>query len=201
MKRGLKQIAFEFFSIVVAVVLAMALSEWRQDFLNRKQADLSFQNIISEVEINIESIQSNKIVLQKSYDRTTAWFKASKNERDTMDVNLNFEHDLLNSTAMEVAKLNQSLTYLSNEKVMDISSVYSIQEFYQSNGAVAFHKMTDIYLQISDIKKDKAVSLTAYSYELKLALSALLALEGSYREFLVKYSPNSSALEFLSRHE
>jgi hypothetical protein len=201
MKRGVKQVAFEFFSIVVAVVLAMALSEWRQDFLNRKQADLSFQNIISEVEINIESIQSNKVVLQKSYDRTTAWFKASQNERDTIDVNLNFEHDLLNSTAMEVAKLNQSLTYLPNEKVMDISGVYSIQEFYQSNGAVAFHKMTDIYLQISDEKKDKAVSLRAYSYELKLALSALLALAGSYKEFLGKYSPNSSALESLSRHE
>uniref|UniRef100_UPI0040476BB2 hypothetical protein n=1 Tax=Roseivirga sp. TaxID=1964215 RepID=UPI0040476BB2 len=201
MKRGVKQIAFEFFSIVVAVVLAMALSEWRQDFLNRKQADLSFQNIINEVESNFQSIQSNKIGLQNSYDRTSAWFKAGKKQRDTIEINLNFDHELLNSTAMELAKLNQSMTYLSNDKVMDISGVYSVQEFYQNNGAVAFHKMTDIYLQINDDKKDKAVPLRAYRYEVGLALSALKTLESTYKAFLEKYSPNSSALESLSRHE
>ncbi|WP_323755599.1 hypothetical protein [Roseivirga sp.] len=200
MKRNGKQIAFEFISIVVAVVLAMALSEWRQDFLNKKQADLSFQNIISEVENNIESIQSNKNEIQKNYDRTTAWLKAGESQRDTTDVNLNFDLGLLSATAMEVAKLNQSLTYLSNDKVMDISGVYSIQEFYQSNGSVAFHKMTDIFLQIRDEKKDKALSLRAYRYELTLALSAILALEGSYKSFLEKYSPNSSALESLLHH-
>ncbi|MFT6827842.1 MAG: hypothetical protein ACJAZV_001128 [Roseivirga sp.] len=36
-------------------------------------------------------------------------------------------------------------------------AVYSIQEFYKSNGAVPFHKMTNIYLQINDEEKDKSV--------------------------------------------
>jgi hypothetical protein len=51
-----QRLLFEFLSIVVAVVLAMGLTEWRQDDLNKKQAMISFQNILKEMDQNFEDI-------------------------------------------------------------------------------------------------------------------------------------------------
>ena len=49
-----KRLGIEFVLIAVAVLLATGLTEWRQARQNKKQAEISFQNIIEEIQDNFE---------------------------------------------------------------------------------------------------------------------------------------------------
>ena len=123
MKVNTRRAVFEFLSIVVAVVLAMGLTEARQDYLNKKLAQKSFSNIGEEIRENQEDLRSDSALMAKDRDFMTEWVKAYVNKEKPPRFSVNFRLSILSTAAYEVAKVNQSLTHLCNVHVLFISKV------------------------------------------------------------------------------
>ncbi|WP_286755267.1 hypothetical protein [Roseivirga sp. UBA838] len=139
-KIDLRKAGFEFFSIVVAVVLAMTLTEWRQDYLNKKLAQQSLLNIIEEVQENRRELMEDSAKISQDIAFIDRWLQAQNNASNE-DFGVHFSFSFLSKSALEVAKINNSLTYLPNEVNMQIAEVYAAQNFYSDNAIKLFDIM------------------------------------------------------------
>ncbi|WP_305981944.1 hypothetical protein [Roseivirga thermotolerans] len=123
-KIDLRKAGFEFFSIVVAVVLAMTLTEWRQDYLNKKLAQQSLLNIIEEVQENRRELMEDSAKISQDMAFIDRWLQAQNNASNE-DFGVHFSFSFLSKSALEVAKINNSLTYLPNEVNMQIAEAFA----------------------------------------------------------------------------
>lgn len=140
-KVNFRKASFEFLSIVVAVVLAMALTEWRQDYLNRKLAQQSLNNIIEEVQENRRELIADSTRISADLRSMNKWLSDYFNNAPRENFSNSFSYSFLSKSALEVAKINNSLTYLPNEVNMDIAEIYATQDFYSENGIKLFDIM------------------------------------------------------------
>ncbi|WP_420384697.1 hypothetical protein [Roseivirga sp.] len=138
-KISIRRATFEFLSIVVAVVLAMALTEWRQDYLNRKLAQQSLKNIIEEVSENRRELMNDSSQVASDIKTLDNWLALNVNDTESTEgLGVGFSFSFLGQSALEVAKINNSLTYLPNEVNMEIAEIYAAQEFYSENAVKLF---------------------------------------------------------------
>jgi hypothetical protein len=107
-----QRLIFEFLSIVIAVVLAMGLTEWRQKILNERQAEVSFNNILGEIDKNFNELLIESANISEDLKSLNNWLKTDREFRDTLDFSINFNLSFLNSSAWEVAK---SVAYFFRE--------------------------------------------------------------------------------------
>lgn len=140
-KVNFRRASFEFLSIVVAVVLAMALTEWRQDYLNRKLAQQSLNNIIEEVQENRKELLSDSARISTDLASMNKWLSDYFNDLPRANFSNSFSYSFLSKSALEVAKINNSLTYLPNEVNMEIAEIYATQDFYSENAIKLFDIM------------------------------------------------------------
>ena len=141
MKFNFRRAAFEFVSIVVAVILAMTLTEWRQDYLNRQLSKQSLANIIEEVEQNRAELIEDSVKINRDIQFMTQWISDFDKGKQLDDFSLNFSYSFLSSSALEVAKINNSLTFLPNSVNMQIAEMYATQTFYSENALKLFDTM------------------------------------------------------------
>ena len=97
-KIDLRKAGFEFFSIVVAVVLAMTLTEWRQDYLNKKLAQQSLLNIIEEVQENRRELMEDSAKISQDMAFIDRWLQAQNNASNE-DFGVHFSFSFLKITA------------------------------------------------------------------------------------------------------
>lgn len=122
------------------------------------------------------------------------WLKTDRAFRDTLDFSINFNLSFLNSSAWEVAKLNQSLTFLGNKKVQDISEVYLAQSFLDNTGTKVFGQMKEVVKvdnsKFMDLYEEE---MRAFKFDLGLIHGAVTAYLSVSRVILNNY-PSSSGL-------
>ena len=191
MKKGFSRIAFEFMSIVIAVLLALFLTESRQNYLNKQQAKKTFRAIQNEVSDNLELIRLDSVDHLGKLEKVNLWLSADEDYRDTVHFDLEIIHSLTKSTAWEVAKLNQMILHMPEEAVMAISRVYTMQQFYDQNGRDMYGQMTDI---VKGVKGSDTIegAITAFGYELVKETTSVTTLKQTYEEFLAKYPIESA---------
>ena len=179
---------FEFLSIVVAVVLAMGLTEWRQDYLNRRLAEKSFQNIVVEITENLEQLRSDSVRIAQDREFMTNWVRKWVNEEETGPFEANFRLSILSTAAWEVAKINQSLTHLSNEKNMDMAELYALQSFYTEKASAVFDLMGTLQSVARDQTSEEFFRVVQkLRYNLNLIFNTVRAYIGGCQDFLDEY--------------
>ena len=144
MKINARKAVFEFLSIIVAVVLAMALSEWRQDHNNRKLAEESYERILDEIENNLNELKRDSARVAKDIEFIVNWLTDVYNKKEPQDFDVNYNFSFLNNSALSVAEINRSLSFLPQEKLMRISEIYATQEFYAAKGPQVFDEMSQL---------------------------------------------------------
>ena len=189
-----QRLTFEFLSIVVAVVLAMGLTEWRQNALNKKQAEVSFQNILKEIDKNFEDLVADSADIAEDLMEIGKWIATDRNYRDTLDFSVNFALSFLNSSAWEVAKLNQSLTFLDQKKVQDISEIYLAQQFLDKMGITVFSQMKNLVKVDEKNIAPYEEEMRAFNFDMKLMYGSVAAYLNVSRKVLKSY-PIPSDLE------
>lgn len=190
-----QRLFFEFFSIVIAVVLAMGLTEWRQNILNERQAEVSFNNILGEIDKNFNELLIDSANISEDLKSLNNWLETDREYRDTLDFSINFNLSFLNSSAWEVAKLNQSLTFLGNKRVQDISEIYLAQSFLDITGTKVFGQMKELVKIDNSKYMDRyEEEMRAFKFDLGLMHGAVTAYLSASRISLNNY-PSSSSLE------
>lgn len=177
--------SFEFLSIVVAVVLAMALTEWREDHLNRKLASQSLNNIIEEVQENRRELMNDSSQISKDISFINGWLESYSREEEQNNFSSNFSFSFLSKSALEVAKINNSLTYLPNEVNMEIAEVYATQEFYSDNAIKLFDIMGQMGRTDSKERMEAFVDqVRQMRFHLVLVRNTIKAYLGESEKFL-----------------
>ena len=188
MKKGLSRIIFEFLSIVVAVVLAMGLTEWRQDYLNRQLAEKSFQNIVAEISENLESLRSDSVRIARDREFMTKWVRDWVSEGAPGPFEAGFRLSILSTAAWEVAKVNQSLTHLSNERNMAMAEIYALQDFYTVKASAVFDLMGSLQGVARDQTSEEFFQVVQkLRYHMNLVFNTVPAYIDGCEDFLEEY--------------
>lgn len=183
-RRGL----FEFGSIVIAVVLAMGLTEWRQSYLNRNMAEATFEKVVQEVSVNLEELKNDSARVAKDLVVMQDWVQKSVNDEKPDPWRVGFTYSFLSNSALEVAKINQSLSFLSSEKVLDISEVYSTQDFYAEKATKVFDIMAELQALVHRPDSQEFFSVVQrFRFHMNLILNTMKAYIRESQEFLEKY--------------
>lgn len=191
MKTGVRKVVFEFLSIVIAVVLAMGLTEWRQDILDHRQAEESYQNIIEEIQNNHNNLLPDSANMVRSILGIDDWLKTSTDYRDTIE-EMSYELKLLSKSAWEVAKMNQSLTFIDNQRVLNASIVYEFHDLYATSGRDAFASLRDLQ-KVDNTSPEYVGEMKALRVSLTLTYNALLGYLEISRRVLKSANPSSAS--------
>lgn len=189
MKVNARKATFEFLSIVVAVVLAMALTEWRQEYLNRKLAEQSFRNIVEEIKENYEELKLDSARLARDGISMQEWVRKKHNGEDPELFVVEFSFSILSSAARDVAQINQSLTHLSNEKNMDLAELYALQDFYSNAGREVFDLMGDFQAYLTKTESPEFFeTVQKLRFRMSLVLNTVRAYISQCEQFLEKHA-------------
>lgn len=189
MKVNTRRAAFEFLSIVIAVVLAMMLTEWRQDYLNRQLAEKSFSNIVAEINENMQELKGDSVRVARDLQFMSQWVKNRVNNEPKESFTASFRLSILSTAAFEVAKVNESLTHLSNEQNMDIATIYALQEFYSNKASEVFSLMGELQGVVIDQDSDEFFKVVQKMRYLEgLVFNTIKAYISGSEEFLIQYS-------------
>jgi hypothetical protein len=126
-----KTLLIEVFSIVLGVLLALGVNQWRENYSNQKQAKTALQNISNEIRSNSESlklIHENNLATIK---------KMEEDQSDQTDTEAKFIPGLqLRETAWETFLSTGISSYVDYETVLLLSQTYSFQEIYKQTGTL-----------------------------------------------------------------
>ena len=129
-KINFSKLLFEFVSVSFAVLLALLLSQWREDRNNTDLAQKAMANVREEFVENKETILNFIPNHKSTLVEIDSILKLSNKEDVIADVNIDI--NLINSSAWEMAKITNAVYYLDFEVVNNLAKVYKLQTYYES---------------------------------------------------------------------
>jgi hypothetical protein len=134
LRTKLPEILIEAASIVVAVLLAFAVDEWRDARAKRQLAERARASVLAELRANHEELLGTHAAnarqlesLQHTLDLLAADPKARKTS-----VELAFSGAQLSDAAWETTRTTQAIQLLPFEWVLEIARVYEVQALYKT---------------------------------------------------------------------
>jgi len=130
----LGKVAVEAASIVLAVLLALAVDEWRENRSQQQQAHAALMNISIELKYNqkvLKLIHENNVETVKVMVEDQASTGESEQDEDR-----NFIPGLqLRETAWETLLSTGISGYVDYDTILDLSATYSMQRVYKDAGS------------------------------------------------------------------
>jgi len=125
-RRRLPQLLLEAASVVFAVLVALAVDEWRQDRENVQLAERALAGIAAEIRSNLGELDDardpNHAMLAQLDSALT-----SDTERD---FGVQFEYALLSAAAWQTSQVTQAIHFVEYGLVQRIARVYDLQTLF-----------------------------------------------------------------------
>jgi hypothetical protein len=129
----LPDILFEIGSVVLAVLLALAVNEWRQNRQNKNLAKYARRSIVAE-------LQSNQSELRGSLDNNRLVIARFRGQIDSVEKGIlhgiagtGINVAQLTSSAWKTAQAAQALRYMDFDWLLSASRMYDMQELFVDN--------------------------------------------------------------------
>lgn len=126
-----QRLLFEFFSIVLGVLLALGLNEWRENRSHQSQAKAALLNIKNELKSNIKALK----ILHENNTATVKVMDENKN-KDTDEERKFIPGLQLRETAWETFLSTNTSNYVDYQTVLTLSETYSMQSVYKQTGSL-----------------------------------------------------------------
>lgn len=121
----------EVFSVVFAVLVALALDEWWEDREDAANAAASLVAIAEEMRENRDELTDDNALaveaMMENLDTAIAFL--DRGERPE-GASINWDLALLSSAAWETAQLNRATTFMELNRVVELAQVYEFQRYY-----------------------------------------------------------------------
>jgi hypothetical protein len=132
-KLPIQTLLIEVFSIVLGVLLALGMNEWREQRAHQSQVKAALQNISHELRSNLEMLTT---IHENNTATVDAIAKSGEAEADTAD-NRTFIPGLqLRKTAWETLQSTGVSNYADYETMLQLSGTYSMQGVYTQTGVL-----------------------------------------------------------------
>ena len=130
-RERLPDLGMEVFSVVLAVLLALFVNEWRQDRADQKLAERALTGVMDEVRSNRDELASTVVDHQASLDTLHGAIAAiDAGAIDSLGGSLQYDVALLKGTAWETARMTQVIIYMDYDVVAQLSGIYELQGLY-----------------------------------------------------------------------
>lgn len=185
-KKAIAQIAFEFLSIVFAVLLALGLNSYKQNADLKRESELLKKNILEECQANLLKLDSS---IQENED-FQIYLDSLLEAEVIRTFEFSFHNKLLSSIAWNFTKTSKSFQFMDAAFLSGAAEVYENQAYYMDISNQMFEHIGDMILQV-DNTEAKTLTMTG-NYYLSNLIKASKELRKNYRNFLKKYSEKES---------
>lgn len=122
------ELVLEAVSVVLAVLVALGVDEWRESKDRMEMADRATEGVIAELESNraelYDSMEENQGVLQ-------AVREARRADELPDEFDLNYEYPLLSDASWETARMTQATQFMPLEQVRQLAGLYELQTLFE----------------------------------------------------------------------
>lgn len=116
----------EVISIVLGVLLALAVNQWRENQSHKAQAKSALKNISNEIQSNLKALK----ILHEN-NSATIEFMTDGNESATSEDSKFIPGIQLRETAWKTLLSTNVANYVNYETILTLSDTYSIQDVYK----------------------------------------------------------------------
>ncbi|WP_286262051.1 hypothetical protein [Thalassotalea atypica] len=180
-------ILLESFFIVVALLLALALDQWRDEQKGLELAKNAKSAIYAELTDNKQKLDDKIIAHEKILEAINSYIK-KVDEKESNANELEFEYTmvLISSSAWNSAKMTQVVQSFSFKEITSFSQMYQMQDLYLSNQ----DKIIDKVMEMGELKEDE---LHGFAKGLSHRLAILIEINKSFSKGLESVITQSSS--------
>ncbi|GAB4240021.1 MAG: hypothetical protein Tsb0034_16320 [Ekhidna sp.] len=185
-KKAIWQIAFEFLSIVFAVLLALGLNSYKQNKDLESEGKLLRERIITECRRNTSELDSVILLNQEVFS-----FIDSLSQLDDLNIggfDVNIANRLLTKSAWIFTQASRSFSFMDENFLNDAALLYEQQDYYMTISNQMFEKLGDMLLSDPDAEK----MVTLIHYYLSNLNNTSAELRRTYADFLKEYDTSGS---------
>lgn len=180
LKNKLPELFLEAASVVFAVLLALAVDEWRETRSQRALAARARASILEEIRSNEAELRNGRAKNRALLQQTEEALRRVQQEPET-SVAFNFQIALLSSSSWHTAQMTQAANFLDFDWVRRVSKVYELQELYITSQSAVVDRLSGI----SEILEDNPQRmLTIIAERLRVALRLQDSLLEEYAKVL-----------------
>jgi hypothetical protein len=130
MRKRLPDLVVEAGMIFLAVVLALAAEEWRENRDRQALADRALYSVVEEVRSNLDELERTAPSNIARLEAARAVLEEMEAGDESGDVDIGLEVSLLSTAAWQSAQMSQAVHYFDLDAMRQLSEVYEIQEMY-----------------------------------------------------------------------
>ncbi len=137
-RTSLWRLLLEVFLIVLGVLLALGVNEWRQANADKQRADMALRQIENELQYNLSEVMRVLPQHQVVLDSLRALARLFQYNPELLTYTRlrkaipGFTHPLLQTTSWQLAKETATIIHLDYDLAAELSKVYVHQAFYQA---------------------------------------------------------------------
>ena len=181
-REKLPELLVEAASVVFAVLLALAVDEWRETRSQKALAARARASILEEIRANESELRNTRDNNRAMLQRIEEALPRIKQEPETF-VEFNFQIALLSSAAWHTAQTTQAANFLDFDWVRRVSKVYELQDLYITSQAAVVDRVSGISEILGD---DPKRMLTIIAERMRVALHHQDSLLEEYAKILEK---------------
>ena len=125
---NVKVIVLESLSIVVAVLLALGMDEWRENYEHSQQSEAAIRKVANELDSNLD-------LLKLLHENNVATIEAMANVQEQKEQRSFVPGSQLSGTAWETLSATGVANYVDFETILELSGTYSLQNVYKETGS------------------------------------------------------------------
>jgi len=178
-KKAFAQIAFEFLSIVFAVLLALGLNTYKQSLDLQSEARLIKSKIIQECKHN--SLELDTVITKNL--KFKEYLDSLSGVELVEDFTISIASELLTKSAWNFTQSSNSFSHLDEDFLNDAASLYELQEYYMMISNQMFQNLGQMIL----IEPEPIQSISISSYYLTNLNVTAESLSNAYTRFLNRH--------------
>ena len=181
-KKALSQIAFEFLSIVFAVLLALGLNSYKQNLDLRNEGKLLTKNLLTECQANLDKLN---ISIEEN-EGFKSFLDSLVLAEEVRGFHFSFSNELLSSIAWNFTKESKAFQQMDSEFLIRAAEVYENQVYYMNNANQMFEYIGSMILEV-DNKTPRTLAKTG-QYYLDNLIGASYELRKDYESILKDFN-------------
>ena len=180
LKSKLPELLLEAFSVMLAVLVALAADSWREDRQNRELAELARARILEEVRGNLEEVRGTRADHAALIEALSSEISALEAGADSAQIGFNFA--LLSSAAWQTAQVTRATQFLDFDWVRRVATLYHLQELYDQRQAA----VVEIMGTMGGGPEQAAATLREIGGRIRIVLELQNGLMEAYEELLAE---------------
>jgi hypothetical protein len=186
-REKLPEIAIEAFSVALAVGLALAIDNWKEDRSLNRQANALRQAVAAEMRSNLDELQR---VLPKINSNLAEAEHVVKSEADAEQPSrLEVTSAVLTAAAWQTTQnSNNAVERLSPAWRIKVAKAYELQELYQRQQESAMDALVQFTTRREGRASDEELIKTLF-YQVRMQKAGNLELTSAYLELLEQEAP------------